>query len=217
MSNVKMSKITYVIFHGAYGDVNGNWFPYIKQNLLSLGQEVILEQYPVENWDEVEKTGKTFIPTKQTLPNWLIMFKRKVLPRLQQKNLCFIGHSLGPVFILYLVEKFNIKLDCAIFVMPFLQALRNKNAWQFDVVNESFYKTNFDYKKLQKKIPLSYTLYSDNDPYVKSELALSFAKKLNSSPILIKNALHINAPLFTKNPLVLELCKTLLEPTEYLK
>lgn len=212
-----MQKITYVIFHGAYGNANGNWFPYLKKNLLKLNQEVIIEQYPVEDLDQVEKTGKTFLPTKQTLSNWMQIFEQKTFSRLKDKKLCFVGHSLGPVFILHLVQKYDFKLKCAIFVMPFMQAFDLENAWQFDVVNKSFYKSNFDFSKLKKNIPLSYVVYSDNDPYVKADLALTFAHELGSSPILIKNAFHINAPLFEKNPLVLELCKTILDPSEYLK
>lgn len=211
-----MSEVTYVIFHGAYGNANGNWFPYLKQGLCDLGQEVITEQYLIENWDEVEKTGKNFVPTKQTLQNWLQLFEEKVLPQLTNKRLCFVGHSLGPVFILHLIEKYHIDLECAVFVMPFMATLKIGNAWQFDVVNNSFYKSDFNFSLLRKHIPLSYVVYSDNDPYVNSQHALSFANKLGSSPILIKNALHINAPLFEKNPLILELCKTLLNPKDYL-
>lgn len=212
-----MKKVTYVIFHGSYGDVKGNWFPHLKQKLEKLGQEVLIEQYPVEDWDEVKKIGKQFIPTKQTLQNWFTVFEKKILSRIKNKRLCFIGHSIGPIFILHLVEKFNIKIECGIFVMPFLQALNTEIAWQFDIVNESFYKQDFYFQKLKNNIPLSYVIYSDNDPYVSAKLALEFGKNLDSSSILIKNAFHINAPLFQKNPLVLELCKTLLDPKDYLK
>lgn len=212
-----MKKITYVIFHGSYGDAKGNWFPNLKQKLEELGQEVLIKQYPVEDWDEVKKVGKQFIPKKQTLQNWFAIFEKKILPRIKNKRLCFVGHSLGPIFILHLTEKYNIKIECGIFVMPFLQALNTEQAWQFDVVNASFYKQDFDFKKLKNNIPLSYVLYSDNDPYVNAKLALEFGKNLDSHSILIKNAFHINAPLFQKNPLVLELCKTLLDPKDYLK
>lgn len=212
-----MKKAAYVIFHGSYGDAKGNWFPYLKQKLEKLGQKVLIEQYPVEDWDEVKKIGKQFIPTKQTLSNWLKVFENKILPQIKNKKLCFIGHSLGPIFILHLIEKYNIKIECGIFVMPFLQALYTENAWQFDVVNASFYKQDFNFKKLKNNIPLSYVIYSDNDPFVSSQLTLEFGKKLGSHSILIKNAFHINAPLFQKNPLVLELCKTLLDPKDYLK
>jgi len=212
-----MTKITYVIFHGAYGDVKGNWFPYLKKELTNLGQEVIIDQYPVEDWKNVEKAGKSFKPTKQTLSNWMHLFEKNTLPQLKGKKLCFVGHSLGPVFILHLIEKHHLYLECGIFVMPFIEALNTESAWQFDVVNSSFYKKDFDFKRLKKYIPHSYVIYSDNDPFVDVKLALAFGQKLDSCPILIKKSFHISAPLFQKNPLVLELCKTILDPKDYLK
>ncbi|MDO8609056.1 MAG: alpha/beta hydrolase [bacterium] len=205
----------YVIFHGAFGNKDGNWFPYIKAELLKLNQEVILEQYPVENWDEVIKTEPSFIPKNQTLDNWIKKFEKDILPYINKDDkLCFVGHSLGPVFILHLIQKFNIQLDSAIFVEPFLLSLNNKEAWMFDVVNNSFYKHNFNYELLQKLIPTSYVVYSDND-LVPTTISLDFAHKMQSSTILLKGAKHINAPFFTKLPIVLELCKSRIEASLY--
>lgn len=207
----------FIIFHGAFGNANGNRFPYLKTELQKLKQDVIIEQFPIENWDEVIKTGISYIPKKQSLSNWLKIFEKKVLPKISKNDkLCFIGHSLGPVFILHLLEKYNIKLDCAIFVMPFMQSLKNKSTWMFDLVNKTFYKSNFNFKALQNNITISYVVYSNND-IVPSNMCLDFAKKLNSNIILLKNAKHINAPQFTKLPLVLELCKSRLDPKVYLK
>ena len=69
----------------------------------------------------------------------------------------------------------------------------------------------FDFKKLKKLIPVSYVLYSDNDPHVSSAFSLEFAEKLGSKTILVKNGGHLNAESgFTSFPLVLELCKELI-------
>jgi len=82
-------------------------------------------------------------------------------------------------------------------------------SWQIDNVNASFYTTNFNFKKLQQRIPVSYVIYSDNDPHVPIERALEFADKMNSQKILIKNGGHFNESAgFKEFPQLLDLCKT---------
>lgn len=183
----------FVIFHGAGGDPDGNWFPRLKEKLEMFGQEVIVPKFPT--------------PEGQSLDNWIKVFNPIYENIKKEKKLCFVGHSLGPLFILHLIEKYNLKLDSAIFVSPFLNIL-GKNSY-IDKINKTFYKTNFDFKLLQKNIPVSYTLYSDNDPYVKSDYSIEFAKKLNSPLLVVKKAGHMNSEVnLNEFPLVFELCKT---------
>ncbi len=205
----------FIIFHGSYGSPDGNWFPQLKKKLELLGQEVIVPRFPVDDWDEVTKKGPSQELKNQNLENWLKAFEdtRKKLKK--DDKLCFVGHSLGPLFILHVVQKYNIKLDSAIFVSPFLRPL-NK-AWQIYLANKSFYNAVFDFEKLKKLIPVSYVLYSDNDPYVDEEYSKEFAQKLNSSLIFVKKAGHMNSEVnLNEFPLVLELCKTRLDLSLYI-
>ncbi|OGG18923.1 hypothetical protein A3D78_05705 [Candidatus Gottesmanbacteria bacterium RIFCSPHIGHO2_02_FULL_39_14] len=201
--------MTFVIFHGAFGSPEENWFPQLKENLESLGQKVLAPQFPVDNWETISKNGPQIPPKNQILTNWLKKFEPIYQEIKNNNKLVFIGHSLGPVFILHLVAKYKLKLDCAIFVIPFMTALNRRDLWQFDHVNTSFYKSDFDFDLLKKQIPLSYVLYSDNDPYVDKKYSLEFAQKLDSSTIVIKGGKHLNIEAgFTNFPLVLELYKT---------
>jgi hypothetical protein len=128
-----------------------------------------------------------------------------------------VGHSLGSLFILHLINLYKIKLDCAIFVSPFLDRSDN-DPWQFDKVNSSFYKTDFDYDKLLKYIPISYVLYSDTDPYLPTHKPLHFARVLQSSHILIRKAGHFNADVsLYEFPLVYDLCISRLDLSLYQK
>lgn len=192
--------MTFVIFHGSFGSPKKNWFPALSNYLKSLGQEVISPQFPVDNYDSFKETD---IP-KQNLISWLEHFE-KLLPDIKNKDLCFIAHSIAPVFLLHAISKFNLQLDSAIFVAPFLNL--PPDLWQFEKVNNTFYSEKFDFEKLKKLIPSSYTIYSDDDPYVPIENSLKFADKINSQKILVKGGKHCGSN-FTKFPLVEELCKT---------
>lgn len=182
----------FVIFHGAYGSPDGNWFPQLQENLEGLSQKVTTPLFPT--------------PKNQSLQSWLSVFEEVKKDFKEGEPLCFIGHSLGPLFILHVVEKYNLQLDSAIFVSPFLTKLFNR---KYDSINKTFYKEDFDFDNLKKRIPLSYTLYSDNDPYVSSKYSIEFAKKLESSLIEVRGGKHLNSEGgFTSFPLIFQLCKT---------
>ncbi len=201
----------FVIIHGAFGNPEENWFPELGEKLSSLGQKVFTPQFPVDDWDTITSQGPNIPSNNQTLDHWLKTFE-KILTELNQNDkICFIGHSLGPLFILHALEKFDIPLDSAIFVSPFL-SLPDDKYWQVHLVNKTFYRTDFDFTRLKRLIPISYALYSDNDPYVDKKYPLDFAKKLDSSPIQVLSAGHMNSEAGYKDfPLVFELCKTRLE------
>jgi predicted alpha/beta hydrolase family esterase len=93
------------------------------------------------------------------------------------------------------VNKFNIILKKAIFISPFLEGLKNAKNWQFDVVNRTFHKTNFDWEKLKKLIRKSYVIYGEKDPYVPTRLPLDFAAKMSSTVVPIKNGGHLGGEL----------------------
>lgn len=196
-----------IILHGAFGSKDRNWFPWLKKELESKGHKVFLEQYPVDKWDDIEKKGKDSTDTNQNLTNWLAFFKQNTLPLLDRnEEIVFIGHSLSPVFILHVVDTFDLQLKGAIFVSPFLNALVDEKTWHFDVVNRTFFKTDFDWDKLKKRIPYSYVLYGTDDPYVPNHLPIEFGKNLNSTLIPVTGGKHLGDN-FKQFPLLLDLMK----------
>jgi len=73
----------FVIMHGSFGSKEGNWFPYLKNQLELLNQEVILEQFPVDNAEEITKLGEKKAKAKKSNPRKLVrLFQKKCL----QKN-----------------------------------------------------------------------------------------------------------------------------------
>jgi len=195
----------FVIIHGSFGNPRENWFPYLKKELEKRKQKVFAPEFPVDDWDEFSQTGKAQNLKKQSLTNWLNTFA-KIVPQLPKNEpFCFVAHSLGPVFTLHAVQTFDLKLDVAIFVAPFLEKLHS--LWQIDTANETFYKTDFDFADLRKRIPHSYAIYSENDPYVKPKYVENFANKMGSEKIQITDGGHFNTEAgFTTFPQVLELC-----------
>lgn len=203
----------FVIFHGSLGSQGGNWFPDLQKKLTDMGQEVFCPQFPIDKYEDITKDSGTTI---QNLDSWLKSFENEVLPYLsQRKKICFVGHSLGNVFILHVLAKYKIKLDCAIFVSPCLDKL-GLVPWQYDRANATFYKTDFDFDDLIKLVPTSYVLYSDNDPYIEPRRALHFGKVMESSTIFVKRAGHLNAEVnINEFPLVFDLCVTRLDLSLY--
>lgn len=180
----------FVIFHGAHGHAKENWFPYLAHELEKLNQSVIVPNFPT--------------PENQNLASWFSVFE-DIKKDFDQEQLCFVGHSLGPLFILHAVNRYNIQLKDAVFVGPFFEPLGIE---MFDRINETFYQLNFDFNRIKKLIPNSYVVYSDNDHIVQPDKSLRFAEKLGSEIIKVKNGGHLNAAAgFTTFPLVLELCR----------
>ena len=95
-----------IIIHGAYGHPEENWFPYIKDNLEKLGHQVYVPKFPT--------------PKGQNLKNWLDTFKP--YEKYLDKNSIVVGHSIGPAFLLTLLEDhkakaaFFVASDSAFFV-----------------------------------------------------------------------------------------------------
>jgi len=197
-----------VIFHGTVSNSQSNWTPWLKTELEMLGHEVITPDFPTITWDEVEAEGGNFHPRIQNVTAWLATFeslKESIIN--SHEKLCFIGHSLGSVFILHLLEKYTISVDLGIFVCPFLTKLEHC-VWQINALNETFYKETFNFSKIQNQLKQSYTIYTNNDPYVGIRDSLIFADSIQSTKILIPNGGHLNtATGYTTFPFIRELIK----------
>ncbi len=208
----------YLIIHGSFGTPTGNWYPFLKEKLEILNQDVLVPQFPIEDWDYVTKQGKTYVNKKQTLDSWLHTFETKVSPWAKDEPVVVVAHSLGAVFLLHVLTNFELNVDTAIFVSPFFSVDDTIGPWQVQLVNKTFYKRDFNFEELRAKLPVSYVLYSENDPYVDPVNAREFAWELNSSVILVRGAEHMNSEVNMKEfPLVLELAKSRIDLTLYQK
>ena len=160
----------YIIIHGSFGSKDGNWFPWLKNELN--GKNVVVPQMPVG-------VGN------QNYENWA-----NVLDGLNvDENTIIIAHSIAPIFVCKYLITNKIKVKKLVFVCGFNNYLGIDPS--FDAVNAPMFIDNLeDIKKYCNNIVC---FYSDNDPYVKFEVEKSFADTISNEQYVIKNGGHINA------------------------
>lgn len=197
----------YLIMHGSYGSPDENWFRWLEKELKNRGHQVILEQFPVDDWNEIDKIGPDKIANYQpieSLKSWEDYFIPNILPQLQSIPTRFIGHSIAPIFMLHMLQKYDFVLDQAIFVAPFFNIPDAPKVWQFYPVNKTFYNYVFDFEKIKSKIRESHVVYGDNDPYVPaSELPL-FAEKIGAQIHVVPGGEHCGS-IFKEFPLLIDI------------
>jgi predicted alpha/beta hydrolase family esterase len=172
------------IIHGAYGDPEENWFPWLKFELEKLDCRIFIPEFPT--------------PKNQSLENWLKVFENYT--KYLSENSIVVGHSLGPAFLLSVLEKLDKPITAAFFVSGFTGLLNRP----IDEINKTFVDKRFDWQKIKQNCRKFYIFHSDNDSYVPLEKAEQLAKNLNINVILVKNAGHFNEEAgYTKFELLL--------------
>ncbi len=163
-------KENYIIIHGSFGSKDGNWFPWLKNELKD--KDVVVPQMPIG-------VGN------QNFENW-----SKVLDELKvNQDTTIIAHSIAPIFVCkYLITR-KIKVKKLIFVCGFNGYLGIDK--DYDAVNEPMFIDN--YKDVRKYCNDIVCFYSDNDPYVPFGVEKEFADTVSNEQHIINNGGHINA------------------------
>lgn len=162
------------IVHGSYGKPEENWFPWLAHELRKDGHEVLIPAFPT--------------PEEQTLQRWKAVFLRDAGPL--NPHTVLVGHSLGPGFILTLLEDSTVPVLGTFLVAGFVGKLGQP---EFDSVNESFVCRSFDWERIRSNSGCTKIYNSDNDPYVPLQKGVELAEKLGVPLNIIKNAGHINS------------------------
>ena len=163
----------YFIIHGSFGSSQENWFPWLENELNGREKQVFNLDFPIgidkqnyNNWEMVLNSVKRFINEESV----------------------FICHSIGCVFLVKYCIKNNIKIGKALFVAGVNNQLGLHK--DFDSVNKTMFTNNvIEFKNLCSK---RICFYSNNDPYIKLEKLIEFAKEVGGKEILIENAGHFN-------------------------
>lgn len=182
-----------LIFHGTEGYPEENWFPWLKEQLEDLGHAVYVPQFP----------SPPVIPAK--IIEWFDVLKN--YDKYIDENTIIVGHSLGGVFTLRILEKLQNPIYTAVFVgtpigiKPILNYDRDKSFSGFD----------FNWKSISKNAQNFLVFQSDNDPYVSLGNGEELAKKLDVHLNFVPNAGHFNIKAgYTKFELLLNLIKELI-------
>ncbi len=175
------------IFHGTEGHPQENWFPWLKSELEAMGHNVFVPQFP----------SPPIVPAK--ISEWF-----DVLRNYEQhidENTIFIGHSLGGVFTLRVLEKLEHPVKGAFLVGT---PLGIKPLLNYDRDN-AFSGFEFDWENIKNKSQNFYVFHSDNDPYVSLANGEQLAQNLAVEMTFVPNAGHFNAKAgYFKFPELLE-------------
>ncbi len=163
------------VFHGTEGYPEENWFPWLKKELEQKGHKVFVPQFPsppivpsrISEWFEVLKNYEKYIAQDTIL----------------------IGHSLGGVFTLRVLEKLDHPIKAVFFVGTPIGVKPIKNYER----DSSFSGFDFDWKKIKSNVKDFVVYHSDTDPYVGLENGKQLAENLGVSLTFIPNAGHFNA------------------------
>lgn len=160
----------FFIIHGSLGNPNSHWFQWLKKELEKKGHEAITPQFPIIN---------------QSLGKWLKTIE-PLLEKSEDKEIVFVGHSIGPAFILSILEKHKAK--SAFLVSGFIGGPLGIK--EYDKINKTFTQKEFDWKEIKSNCKNFVCFASDNDPYVPLERTKEISDKLGAKLILVKGAQH---------------------------
>ena len=180
----------FFIIHGTDGSPEGNWFPWLKKELEGQGHTVFVPRFPT--------------PDNQSLDTWLATFAE--FESQVDDQTVFIAHSLGPAFVLSLLEQIKGHVKGCVFVSSFIGKFGGEYAdeW-FDERNRNFAEKSFDWKKIRESCKQFILISSDDDPYVPPEKVQELSKLLGVEPIIHPGGKHLNAEFgFTKFPFILK-------------
>jgi predicted alpha/beta hydrolase family esterase len=182
-----------IIIHGTEGYPEENWFPWLKQELEKRGYVVFVPQFP----------SPPKVPAK--IAEWFAVFKN--YEQYINEDTILIGHSLGGIFTLKILEqlKYPIKAACFVGTPIGIRPILNYDR------DSSFSSFSFDWKSIIKKAKQFIVFQSDTDPYVSLGNGEELAKNLNVKLNFVPNAGHFNSKAgYTKFDLLLERLKPIL-------
>lgn len=175
-----------IIIHGTEGNPTENWFPWLKERGEQTGWKVTAPRLPT--------------PTDQTLARWKVAFGEQV--GALTADTLLVGHSLGAVFILRLLESAEIPVAGAYLLSS---PTGHLGIPAFDSLNASFTEGGFNWPLIRDRSERFVVWMGDDDPYVPREQGETIAEHLGVPLGLIPQGGHLNtAAGFTSFPALWE-------------
>lgn len=160
-----------IIIHGAFGHPGENWIPWLKNRLEAVRHNVYVPKFPT--------------PDGQNLNNWFEVFKN--YEKYLDSDSALIGHSIGAVFVLQILNKFG-PVKAGFIVSGFAKLLGNP---EFDPINKTFVES-FDWGKIKENCENFFVYHGDDDPYVPVQMGKEIADNLGARFRIIEHGGHLN-------------------------
>lgn len=179
-----------IIVHGWAGDPTGNWFPWLKSELIKESVEVLSLSMPDSEHPDQDV--------------WVDYIKENV--KNPDENTYFVGHSLGGITILRYLESLPdaTKIGGIVLVASFARPIGYTEP-------DGFCQTIVNFEKIKKMTSNKIVLiHSDNDAYVSNEVGKHLHDNLGCKLISIHNGGHLtSSDGYVQFPEVLEALKEL--------
>lgn len=181
----------FIILHGTLGSPNGNWFPWLANELKKMGHKVVRPQLPT--------------PEGQNPENWINTIKRTVWSLGgPYEEIVIVAHSLSPLAVCQYLENTNIKIRACFFAAAFAE-IPNDEIEPYKSLNTPFIKKSVNWMKVGENCKKFYCFISDKDPYIPFEIEKDFAEKCNAKLTIIPGGGHLNEESgFKEFPLLLK-------------
>lgn len=178
-----------LILHGIEGHAGIHWQKWLCDELVKAGYTVLMPNLP--NSDHPDRK------------EWL-MVTQKTISGADLSNLIIVGHSLGVITALDLIEKLERPIAALVSVSGFAKDYG-------DELNSYFLKVkSIDFNRVNKKLHQAFVIYGDNDPYVPQAILRSLARKLSVKPKVVLGGGHLNTKAgYTTFPYLLEIVKNI--------
>lgn len=179
-----------IIIHGTEGYPEENWFPWLKKELEQQDYKVSVPQFP----------SPPVVPAK--ISEWFNVLKDCEI----DQDTLLIGHSLGGVFTLRILEELDYPVKGAFFIGTPV-GIKPITYYDRDVAFSGF---DFDWDKIRKNAERFVVFQSDDDPYVGLANGEKLAKELGITLHFVPNSGHFNAKAgYTEFPDLLQEIKKL--------
>lgn len=188
--------MNFIILHGTLGNPDGNWFPWLSNELEKLGHNAIRPQLPT--------------PEGQNPENWLKVIRESVGG--SDSETVIVAHSMSPLSVCQYLETINEKVRACFFVSGF--ADMSKDIIEpFASLNKIFIEKGADWEKVKKNCDDIICLAGDNDPYIPLEMQRQFSILCGAKEfVVIPNGGHLNKEFgFTTFPLLLNKIESVLK------
>lgn len=161
----------FIFIHSTAGNPDELFHPWLRRQLEKKGHKVYAPFFPT--------------PIGQTLENWLREFEPYW--KYVNEETIFVGRSIGPAFILRLLEKTDVKVKAAFLIAGFCSGI---GLDEFKPLTDSFIKKPFNWRKIRKNCGRFFVYNSDNDRFVPLKNGRELAKRLGTRIVLVKGVDH---------------------------